>query len=437
MTAFQRISALLPPPLTDQPDSVLGAFLDAISIQIDTLNEDLDRMRRTHWVNLAYRVDDLDKLAELLGFERFQWEHLRLFRARLLALVAARLRGTVGPGEIKLFVLDYLRGVEQTVDGLVVAPGLAQSADNEAYGAIAARPNYRLFRFVETPTRRARSAALAARRGRVPYLFRWTDLNAGLDVALPSIVIAGYPEGATASPLLVNLSNGTAIGYRGTLRFGDRLVISPDEGRRATARLGDHDVTERLYSLGGLQIGVPFGPEELDPEPLLPEIGRGENEWVFLLVGHHGHPSLDRAFFALASDALREGVFDQTSFDSAVFPGGIRAGLSMRWNETTPASFEIGVPQHLVTSPPTINTLSEEPPHELIGRALALMIDRLRSAGVRAEVRHDRFTEVMKIEDRFRSSFVKLPPEVQGGGRTVVVQGGRFGETPLGGSRFE
>jgi hypothetical protein len=438
MTAYSRISARLPPPLTDAPESLIGQVLGAISLQIDAFNEDLDRMRQTHWVNFAYRVEDLDKLAALLGIERFEWEHLRLFRARLLALVAARLRGAVGPEEIKRFVLDYLRGVQGAVDGLTLAPGLTESADADAYGPIAARPLYRPFRFVETPPRRVRSKALAARRGRVPYLFRWSDTNAGLDLARPRIVIAGYPDGATASPVLVNLTTGAAIGYRGTVRFGERLVIEAGgSDGQARARIDDRDVTHGLYSLGAVQLGTPWTPDDLDTTPALPEIARGANDWVFLLVGHFGEPSLSRAFFALASDALREGVWNRTRFGEAVFAGGTRAGLSLTWDESTPASFEIGVPQHLVAEPETINALSGDAPHVLVARALGLMIERLRAAGVRARVRHDRFTERMAVRDSFRTSFHTLPPERTGAARTRIAQGGRFDDTALGRSRFE
>ena len=439
MTALDRLQALLPPPLSDARDSVLGQLLEAVALQIDAFNEDLDRMRRTHWVNFAYRLEDLYKLAALLGIDRFVWEDLHLFRSRLLAMVAARLRGAVGPEELKQFVLDYLRGVEGTIDDTVLVPGLARTPDAEAYGPIERRPLYRPLQFVEWPARRRHSNALRARSGRLPYLHRWTEFNGGLEESMPRFVLSGFPDDSTAVPMLVNLSSGEFIGYAGVLRFGQRLVIeAADDARTGRALLAGEDVSDRLFSIAGFTPGVAFELADLDAPARLPRMRRGENRWIFLLIGRYDLPSLNRSFFAMADEGLFEGRFDETNFNQAVFPSGTNARLAMSWIEAEPASFEIRIPRHFVIESPAMTGPSGEPPHALVARALAIMIARLRAAGVRAGVRHLPFRETQRQRDSLRLPWIRLETEIASAGREVrLEQGGRFGETELGGSRFE
>ena len=41
------------------------------------------RLRRTHWFTQAYRTEDLDKIAALVGVSRRSWEPLEVFRRRV------------------------------------------------------------------------------------------------------------------------------------------------------------------------------------------------------------------------------------------------------------------------------------------------------------------------------------------------------------------
>ena len=444
MTAADRIRAVLPPPLTDDPASVLGQLIGAFAQECDAAAEDLDRLRRTRWIGQVYRLQDIDRLGALLGIDRFVWEDLTLYRSRLLALVAARLRGAVGREELRLFVLDYLRGLEAGVSGLVLVPGLAHTRDADAFGPIADRPLWRPFVFDEWPQVTRRSGTLAARRGRAPYLHRWTESNGGLDESHPRFVLAGYPDGATVMPMLVNLTTREMIGFGGTVPFGSRLVIeghgAPDADGRPAARasLDGDDATDRLISLAGFAPGTPFERDDLDPEPRMPRMVRGANRWVFLIVGRHGYPAHDRVFFALTDEALYEGVFDETRFDDSLFAGETRARIAMTWRERQPASFTIRVPQGYAAAPVGLEGPDSEAPHTLVARALRGMVGQLRAAGVRSRVETVPFRERQAIRVRFRSDFRRLPPDRGSPGQnTRIEQGARYGETGLGRSRFE
>ena len=440
MRQLERLQDLLPPPYTAEPSSVLTQLLDAVAVEMEVLSEELDRVRRTHWVNFAYRFGDLEKLATLLDIEPLPWEGLRTFRARLLALVVARLRGALGPNEIRAFVYDYLLRTEEALAAVLV-PGLGTLEPEAAFAPDPERPRLRTLALVENPPRLKRSTPLLARGGRVPYLFTWQENNRGLDVSVASFRLSGYADRRTTVPILANLTTGELIGYSGTVGIGSTLSLrpagDPQEPRAVAGQLGDEDVTAKLFSVSGFVPGVPFGPDDLDPAPLLPRMARGANRWVYLSVGLFDIEGLNRFFYAIADDKLKEGVFDDTSFDNSLFRYGDVARLEMEWIEAEGASFEVRVPRYLVVERGGLPGF-EERPWELVGQALAATIQRLRAAGVRAAVRFEPFSETQDQKDRLRPSWKILDPEEGPSGReSDFAIGGRYGESPLGRSRFE
>jgi hypothetical protein len=434
---LDRILDLLPPPLAVERDAVLTRLVDAFAFELEAVAEDLDRLQRTHWVNLAYRLQDLAALARLVDAEPLPGEGLGAFRARLLALVKARLGGAVGPQEIKTFVYEYLFGAERALESTFV-PGLARLELEEAFRSDE-QPLAPLA-LVENPERLRRSRALAALGGRVPYLCRWQERNGGLEHAVATFAVTGFPEGRTAVPLLVNVTTGDLIGYGGVLGVGRRLTLEPADGtthsRPVRALLdGVHDVTARVFSVSGFELGVPFTPADLDPEPLLPRLARGANDLLYLSVGLFGVRGLDHVFYAIADAALREGVYNETFFDHALFPSGPVALLEMAWTEVEPASFEVHVPRGVVALAPELEGL---PVHELVASALESTIQEIRAAGVRAAVRFEPFREVQPQQVRVTVPWVVLPREVAtaGGGEDLDF-GARFGESLLGAGRLE
>jgi hypothetical protein len=241
-------------------------------------------------------------------------------------------------------------------------------------------------------------------------------------------------------PVLVNETTGDLLGYAGTIRFGEIVVIGPQEGSEGMARatLNGSDVTSRLFSLEGFTLGVPFAPEDLDDAPRLPRMARGLNKWIFLSVGLYNVKGLNHFFFSIAGKDLREGVFDGTYFDHALFPSGVVAQLEMAWVETEPASFQVRVPRYLVAEPASIAAGQEIRLYEQIAEGLEDSIRQLHAAGVRAEVNFIPFIETQPQKVR-----VSLPWKIldrqkgSAGTRDELSMGGRFGETPLGGSRYE
>ena len=439
MTTLDRILDLLPPPYSVAQDSLLAGVVGAFALEFDAIQEDIDRLRRTHWIEQAYRLEDAAKLGDLCGIDPLPWETLESFRARLLPLIKAQLAGALGPDEIRGFVDGYLRNAQEALESTLV-PGLsATKGTEEAYRHPPVREHFRPLVFREFPTRERRSAALASRDGQVPVLFRWTEANGGVEDSLARFRISGLAGRRTVVPLLANLSTGEMILFADRLVAGAELEIRPGEGddpRRATALLDGVDATDRLHSLSGFTLGAPFDPSQYDPEPRLPSLPRGESEWLFLSVGLYDVRGLDNFFFALADEELREGRFDETRFDRSLFPSEARARVEMAWTEREPASFEVEVPRWIVIEPP--GAAPDHRPHLLVAQALEHALSSLHAAGVRTSLRFTPFVE--RQEQRARHSLPWIwvdPVDGSAGTGDTLELGFHFGETGFGHGRFE
>ena len=435
MSHLSRMMDLLPPPYTIAPDSIVSSVLDHVAIEMDAFQEDLDRYQRSHWIHAVYAMGDAEKMGALAGIQRLPWENLPFYRDRLLALVVALLDGATGPRQIRRFVYDYLSRAETVLDSTLV-PGLNQIGNaDDAYTVSGLHPRYRPLALRENPEIGQRSAALLAIDGNVPYLYRWKDANQGLTDTVATVTITGA-RNRTSVPVLVNLTTGELLGFAGDLHFGDRLSIGPgSKPGTAAATVNEQDATAQLFSIGKFALGTPFTKDQLDPAPRLPRMVRGVNEWLFLQVGLYGVRGLDNFYFAIADDLLREGRFDETSFDHALFPSGIKAKLELAWTETEPAAFDVHVPRYLVREPAGS---ADGPGWVRVEQGLRDSIGKLHGAGIRAGVRFDAFVEVQDQRVRFQLPFKALDAETAPSGSGVTLSfGGRFGESVLGGSRFE
>lgn len=446
MNHLAALQNYLPDPYALASDSVLTQLLDTVALELECIDEDLDRLRQTHWIRTAYRLVDAEKLAALVGVRRLPWEDLRTFRARLLPLVQARLAGSLGPNEIKQFVYDYLveteKALTDTDNGLLyqLLPGLQRVPLENAFAPIAERPLFRPLQLVENPLRQKFSGVLAARGGSVPYLFRWSESNKGLDHTRATFAVTGLLGAKTTVPILVNISTGDLIGFAKNLPFGRRLEIkaAPDSNENAIATVDGHDVTQHLFSISGFQLGVPFTTADFDATPRLPQLQRGVNDWIFLSVGLFNIKGLNHFFFAIADQNLREGVFDSTAFNQALFPSGNIARLEMNWSETEPASFEVHVPRYLVIEPNAVVEAESEPIYEQIAAGLRSSISELRAAGVLAQVKFIPFTETQRQQVRATLPWVVTDRQTGSAGvGDNLSLGGLFGETQIGDSRFE
>jgi hypothetical protein len=461
VSTLDRMLDALPPIYAVDEGSVLRQSLDSLALELDAYAEDLDRLRRTHWFTMAYRLQDLEKISALVGVTRRSWEPLEMFRERVRAIVDARLAGSVGPKAVRTYVYEAVRGAEEGLDATLV-PGLRQRAVATPGDPVGVRANpealaaafepdesklsWRPLELVENPQRVARSAALAARGGLVPYLHRWTDVNHGLAAAPVTVTATGRSGGLTATPVIANLTTGQAVVYAGVLRVGQRLTIAPApdlgaDGRLAQALIDDvHDVTDRVFSLTGFSLGTPFSQSDGDdPGPLLPLQSRGPNAWVYLSAGLFDVRGLDSTYFQLADDELREGAFDTTRFDEALFVSPVAARLDVRWTEREPAAFSVVVPYGVVALPAATRPVPEGGGlvAEIV-EGLAGDLDELRAAGVRSRLELRPFVETQKVVTGVSLPWVIVPPETGSAGEAVQVGvGGRFSDSRFGGARFE
>ena len=438
MSFLAAMLDLLPMPYTQRADSTLSGLLGAFAVEMEAFAEDTDRMRRTHWVETAYRLDDLAKIGALVGVPVLAWEDLEAYRARLVATVIARLAGSVGPLEIKGFLVDYLQRAQQAFGGATFLPGIDAFADPAAAFAPPQSGHYRPPQLVEYPAVRRGSRALAAGGNRVTYLFRWSDSNGGLDASVATFRIAGFTGSRTAVPIVFNRTTGDALMYRDVVRTGALLEIGdagagPGDRRKARATVGGKDVTAKLFSSSRLQLGGAYDSASLDPVPLLPRMVRGPNDWIYLSAGFYGVRGLDEFYFWLAGADLRQGAFDTTSFDHALFATDAACRLEMWWDETQPATFELRVPRTYVIVPHGAGASYDE-----VSGALALSVDELRAAGVRGSVRFMPFAEVQAQSVRAQVPFVHLDPENGSAGtRDRLGFNAAFGRPALDTARFE
>lgn len=441
MTALERMTSVLPLPYASDPNALVTRILDVCATEIEIAGEDIERMRRSHWIERVYRGVDADKLAALVDVRRFTGEPTPIFLRRLAVLVAARLNGAVGPRQLRRFVYDYLVAMERLLECTLV-PGLREIPNEKAWRAFATRPLFRPLQFVENPTRIRRSRTLADRGGRVTHLCRWTEVNRGLDDAPVVFRITGIGEGVTAMPSILNLTTKELLGYRGAIRPGRTLTIRAinvgDEDEpvwRARATMEGRDVSARLYAIQPFGFAPPFSIETLAPAG--PRLQRGKNDLMYLAPAMLDQPALDHVSLMVEDPDLREAVLDASTFDHALLSTAVAAHVEMSWNEREPASFEIRIPRRVVLESTAMNRELHaagmtRPPHEEVADDLCDMLPHLRAAGVRAEVRFEPFRETQMQFDRFTEpGRVLLDPETAPTGRDRFGIGALFDETPL------
>lgn len=431
MTSLDRMQDLLPLPYSVAGDALITALLNDWALEIESFEEDIDRLRRSTWVETAYRDSDLDKLAALVDVRRFPGEPSTLFRKRLLALVRARLSGTIGRNDILSFAVEYIKGVEE-----VLKAKLVHRKKNEDIAEDKKDLGGRVT-MVEFPERTRFSRTLADRAGRVAHLYRWTEENRGLDEAPVTFLVHGAMGGATTMPALINLTTRSLYGWRGVVPAGRTLVMD-DKGK---ATLDGRDATERLFTAP-----IVFGQPLALPAPGAPQhrqvMQRGFNDWMFATIGFYDERGYDHVHFLIEDPEMTEGVFDESRFDRALFPGGTIGTVQMSWIEKEAASFEVHVPRTVVMEPRTIvddfiRAGATRPPHEEVAEDLGATIQQLRAAGVKAALHHDAFHEWQRQIVRFAPSWIVIPPERGSAGEhDEVATGARFDETALGRSRF-
>ncbi len=440
---MNRLDAMLdrlPPPYEIGEGAIIHDLLALVDLQLRIFDEEMDRVQRSHWVDHAFDLGDLAKLGALFGVTPAEWEPLGLFRARVKATIAAMLAGSVGRAQLDRVLADIVIGAQATLetryfDVRSPVPGGPPAFPSDPDGP---EPQAR---FVEFPDRLRRSAELRSRRGLLRPLDTFVITNDGIDATGLQLAITGVQGGRTAMPVVVNRTNGTALGFRGAVPAGAMLVVRLD-GEDLDAALDGRDVTERLVTTRAFAPG-PGRPEPpLDDPPLPVRLEPGANTIWFLSQARYDDPGLDSAMFGVASEAMHQGRYAANgdgggAWDGAVFFQEPAAAMDAWWVERTPATFRFEVPAGVVRREAGRRTAPEQDRADLF-RLLQDTIERLKAAAVAASVEPRRLAETQRADDRLTVLAPTATTEDASAGQDeLVATGARYDTTARDRSRFE
>lgn len=384
-------------PLLYRDGELVGQLLDVPGLALEIADEDAVEVQRSHWFDATFRLDEAARLAALLDIPPEPWQNLGQYRAWVHALRDAwLLHGAVTKEALQEFVRSYSADFQEAVGSQAIPRIREWEAD----------PTTTRAAFVENPGRFRYAKAPAV--GGIEPLHQFKLVQKGLDESKASFLLTGLPGGPECVPVLVNLSIGQGLIYLGTVGPGERLWIRPREDGTAEGRLEGRDVTDDLRSIPLLTPGTPW-PEPPLGTPWPPAqaltLRRGENELWFLPVAHFDRRGLDRFLLALPDLVLRQGRYDETNFDDALFYQDPAMILRVAWIETEPASFEIHLPAGTLLSRPRGDEDEAEAlerakqDRDLLGRSLGDAVRKLKAAGVRAAVHMNPFTETQRQLD--------------------------------------
>lgn len=405
-----NMAARLPHLWGVEPGTVLHALLALVGNELTAFDEDLDRVKRSHWVDTAWSLLDLARIGSLFGIAPAPWEGIELFRARLKAMIAARLRGAVTADALEFAVLRILQGAQAELGDRYMTLDRPIRFGEGLLGRTAESPPER-GRFVEFPVRRRRSPALAGPGALRRPLAKLQLDNKGLEPTPLLGAITGVAGRRTAVPVLVNLTTGQVMLWAGLLECGQRLEFSVEGGRLLT-RLGDADVSDRLWTGEGFVPGQRFSPVIPDSEPRPLMLARGANTVWFWPLGLYDRPGLDSGVFATPEPDLEQGMWGATPegagsrFGRALFEQPAAVSLDLWWEEQVPASFRIELPAGVVRRARAGAGRDTETERAQLFRLLDEAVGELRAAGVDGRVEAAPLRTVQRLASRGRP----LPP---------------------------
>lgn len=364
-------------------------------------DEDMQHVQRSHWVETALDREDLGKLGALFDIPILPWEPSELYRTRLKATIAARLRGAVTRDVLEFVLVRILSGVLEALGvkymdlsaEILFHTGPAERTDQPA--------------FIEFAPVVRRSAELTARGGLLTSLERFELTNKGLHPVALSVVFRGMAGGLCMTPVLINLTNGRVMAFAGRVQCGQELRITVDRRGRVVATLNERDVSDQVYTGAGFVPAEPFSPVVPDttPEPLTLECGL--NQMWFFPLALYSRPALGSGVLGMPSLETRHGrfglkaetPFTGTFFDSSLFEQSPIVVADLWWEEARPASFLFEIPAGVVSRPADTGTDAHEDRQrlfDLLQQTVALM----RAAGVDGRVTPRALRERQPQRDR-------------------------------------
>jgi hypothetical protein len=411
MNRLQSMLERLPPIYRIESGALLGDVLGLVSLAMEIFDQDMDRVQRSHWIEDAFDRDDLAKIGALVGVAPEDWEEDELFRARLRAMVAARLQGALTPSVLEEVLTRILMAAQSSL-GVRYLRILPDGASGPQAFTSARGEWDQVASLTEFPSVRRRSPELAAQAGLMRPTDHATLTNRGLTAVPLEGVLRGVAGGRTAAPLLVNLTNGTCVGYADVIRCGQELTLTVDGNGRLRGIVDDVDVSARLYTSSQFVAGKPFAPMRPDPDPRPIQLERGDNDLWFISLALFDVPGLDAAMLGVAAADLRQGrwagrasgpvaAVPGTSFDSSLFlqpPAGV---LDLWWDEPQPATFRFDLPAGAVRR---VAGERSDPERDRV-RLFALLqetVDLLRAAAVDGQVRPRPLGDAQPMHDRCR-----------------------------------
>ncbi|MBV7335203.1 hypothetical protein KFU94_44580 [Chloroflexi bacterium TSY] len=407
MNRLDAILQRLPPIYNVEPGSLLHQFMGLFANSLAAYDEDMNRVQRAHWIDTAFDRVDLEKLGALFDIPAAAWEPNHLYRTRLKATIAARLRGAVSRDVLEFVLVQIIDGAQQALaTRYFELPTGVNRGRSVFHTGVAEEPLEPAF--VEFPKQRRRSPELIKANGLLRSLNKFTLTNRGLFPVALQGVIRGVTGRLTTVPVLVNLTNGQVLTYVGDLPCGHELHLGLDDAGEIMARVGDDDVTDRVYTGQGFVPGESFTPVVPDPEPQPLMLERGDNQlWYFPLAlfdekilnaGVYGMPALqlEHGRFGQRDQAESGTLFDQSLFEQ---PPGV--SLDLWWDEDSVASFRFEIPTGVIRRDAARSSDLDVDQSRLFA-LLQQTIDLLRAAAVDGCVVPRPLQEAQPLEDRVR-----------------------------------
>lgn len=409
---MNRLDAMrdrLPPIWGHEDGTLTHALLALIAAWQAAYDEDMDRVQRSHWVDTAFDFEDLAKLGALFDVAPAPWETTGLYRTRLKATIAARLRGAVSRDVLE-FVLVAILGGAQTALGsryfdLPVTAGRGVPVFHTG-------PTDRVDEaaFIEFPLRRRRSSDLLDNGALRRPLATATLTNRGLFPADLQGVVRGVAGRRTAVPVIANLTNNQVMAYVGVLSCGEALRIGVAADGTFTADHAGRDVSDRFLTAGDFVPGARFAPVVPDPTPQPLRLERGENRLWFFPLALYDEPTLGTGVFAMPETDIRHGRWagkgesagsseQATPFDRSLFEQPPAVSLDLFWDEAAPASFRFELPAGVVRREAGADT-DAETERERLFSLLQDTVSLLRAAGVDGRVEARPLASTQRQHDR-------------------------------------
>ena len=405
------------------PKKLLYHVINGLAEKLAEDENNMIRVLQSHWIKTVEEVVDLRRMAALysdLG-EPYDDEVIH-GRERLNKIVRLYLRG---PGPVRsifefseLELARYNLTYERNSAGEIVLRDegeniLFKNTDNHSFISRA-----RLERKIGTETEKKREV-FEVELEENPNLQAhyeqpetWSRMsfylnNNGFFVQYPKITVIGIKQRST-NFMILNVSSGQAIGFRGRVDAGSTLTLLPnDNGIIQEADVDGNDVSDQVYSLSGAQFGEDFydeqqarfgerrpvytyndavfaGPGDKTPvffQPPLnfraPEIPVGESEWRFQVVpARFNDAYFDRYEYDIPD--VVKARYDTGRFNEAIYAIEPSANIRLDWQARERASFVFKLPPE---------PFVKEEEKKKVLENMQKIAKRVKAAGVKAEVR--------------------------------------------------